>query len=161
MERSVASSLVALLAAVGAAVGGLSPSAHSAAPEATAAPPFVVIANPSVPDTALTPKELAVLFLKKRTKWSDGSVVVPLDLDSTAAARLAFSDRILDKSIPQIKAYWQQRAFSGRAVPPPELDTENELLRRVESSPGAIGYVSGAAELAAFKIKIISIIPDP
>jgi hypothetical protein len=33
--------------------------------------------------------------------------------------------------------------FSGRGVPPPELDSEEQVVQFVLKNPGAIGYVSG------------------
>jgi hypothetical protein len=46
-----------------------------------------------------------------------------------------------------VRAYWQQRIFSGRDVPPPELDSDQQVVDYVMKYPGAIGYVSGAADL--------------
>jgi hypothetical protein len=42
--------------------------------------------------------------------------------------------------------------FSGRSLPPPELGSDDEVLRYVLAHPGAIGYVSGAANLRGAKV---------
>ena len=52
-------------------------------------------------------------------------------------------------SVAAVKLYWQQAVFSGRDVPPPELDSEQEVVRFVLRNPGAIGYVSDGADIGA------------
>jgi hypothetical protein len=54
---------------------------------------------------------------------------------------------VLSKSVSSIKAYWQQQIFSGRDVPPPEKQSEAEVLEFVRSNATAIGYVSPVAVL--------------
>ena len=47
--------------------------------------------------------------------------------------------------------YWQQMVFSGRELPPPELDSDEDVVRFVLKYPGAIGYVSEAANVERVK----------
>jgi hypothetical protein len=54
--------------------------------------------------------------------------------------------------VAAVKAYWQQRIFSGRGVPPPALDSDQAVLEYVASHPGAVGYVSGAAAVGSTKV---------
>jgi hypothetical protein len=46
----------------------------------------------------------------------------------------------------------QQRIFAGRGLPPPELESDEAVLRYVRSRPGAVGYVSERAELGGVKV---------
>jgi hypothetical protein len=66
--------------------------------------------------------------------------------------RRRFCEEVLSRSVAAVKSYWQQLIFSGRAVPPPELDTDEEVVRYVAKYSGAIGYVSGASELSGVKV---------
>ena len=54
-----------------------------------------------------------------------------------------------------VKSYWQQLIFSGRAIPPPELDSDEEVVRYVAKYPGAVGYVSGGSELSGVRTVIV------
>jgi hypothetical protein len=74
-------------------------------------------------------------------------VIRPVDLRPQAAARLRFTERVLKRSIGAVRSYWQQRIFSGRDVPPPEVDSDEAVVAFVSKSAGAIGYVSGTAKL--------------
>lgn len=115
------------------------------------APPFVLIIHASNEDDVLSRDFLEESFLKKTTRWPDGEHIRPVDLPASSAVRRAFSEKILRRSVEAVKNYWQQRIFSGRDVPPPELDSDSEVVAYVAKHPGAIGYVSSEAKLEHVK----------
>jgi ABC-type phosphate transport system substrate-binding protein len=114
-------------------------------------PPFVVIVNPENPHTTLGRKFVADAFLKKTTRWPGGEVIRPVDLEADSKTRERFTDDVLHRSVSAVKSYWQQIIFSGRDVPPPELGSEEQVVKLVAGSPGAIGYVSGTTALTGVK----------
>jgi ABC-type phosphate transport system substrate-binding protein len=116
-------------------------------PLAAHAQEFTVIVNASNPVSSLPRDDVAKLFLKKTIAWQSGKIVSPVELPPAAKAREAFARTVLNKSITQVKSYWQQQIFSGRDVPPPEKQTENDVVAFVRSNPGAIGYVSKGADI--------------
>jgi ABC-type phosphate transport system substrate-binding protein len=113
---------------------------------------YKVIAHPSNPATSLPREQVARYFLKKLTSWPSGAAVMPVDLAKDSPARASFSEGVLEKSVAEVTAYWQQQIFSGRGVPPPEKRTDAEVVAFVESTPGAIGYVSEAAAVGGAKV---------
>jgi ABC-type phosphate transport system substrate-binding protein len=118
-------------------------------------PAYRVIVNPRNPHTSVDRRFIAQAFLKKATQWSDGEVIRPVDLAANAPARERFTEDVLDRTVAAVKSYWQQLIFSGRAVPPPELDSDEAVIRYVLRVPGAVGYVSGAADVRAVKVLAI------
>lgn len=118
--------------------------------------PFHVIVHPSNPAAALTRQQLAKLFLKKATVWDNGTPAIPVDLKSSSAVRQFFSKLILDKSVQNVKMYWQQLIFSGKEVPPVEKSSDYDVVKFVENTPGSVGYIS--SETSPGKCKIIEII---
>ncbi|MBX3226885.1 MAG: hypothetical protein KIT84_38290 [Labilithrix sp.] len=118
------------------------------APAAAAdTPSFVVIIHPKNPYVALDRAFLTDVFLKKTTRWPNGDVVKPIDLAATSPVRERFSSEVLKRSVAAVKSYWQQIIFSGRDVPPPELSSEDDVVKYVLAHPTAIGYVGGATKL--------------
>jgi ABC-type phosphate transport system substrate-binding protein len=112
------------------------------------APAFVVIVNPQMPQlSGLDRRFLANAFLKKAKEWPDGEAIHPVDLPQTSSTRERFSEEVLHRSTRAVKAYWQQQIFSGRDVPPPELESDEAVVAYVLAHRGAIGYVSGVATL--------------
>jgi ABC-type phosphate transport system substrate-binding protein len=108
---------------------------------------FKLVVNAANTVSSLTPDETAQYFLKKKTTWSSGQAVQPVDLTDDAAPRLAFSKAVLKKDVGAVKSFWQTQIFAGRAVPPPEKGSDAAVLAYVEANPGAIGYVSPGAVL--------------
>src|SRR5258708_4021517 len=108
-------------------------------PAATVA--YQIIVHPSNPTRSVDRKFLADAFLKKVTRWAHGELIRPVDLSPDSPVRNKFSDQVLGRSVGAIKSYWQQLVFSGRDLPPPELDTDQDVVKYVLKHSGAIGYV--------------------
>ena len=108
----------------------------------------VIVNNATIPVEALTRDQVSKLFLKKVERWDTGTPVAPVDLAPGSEVRDVFSRAIFLKSTSAIKSYWQNQIFSGRGVPPPERDSEAQVLDFVRTTPGAIGYVAASTPLA-------------
>jgi ABC-type phosphate transport system substrate-binding protein len=117
-----------------------------------AAAGYKVVVHRSNPATSLSRQELTAYFLKRTTSWPSGIAVQPVDLERKSAARAAFSSDVLHKSVAQIIAYWQQQIFAGRAVPPPEKNTDAEIVTFVGGHQGAIGYVTEGAAVGDCRV---------
>lgn len=120
-----------------------------------APPPFRVVVHPDTPGSSVSREFLANAFLKNVTRWPDDQAIRPVDLKLDAPARKNFSEAVLHRSVAAVKAYWQQRIFSGRGVPPPALDSEQAVVEYVASHPGAVGYISGAAAVGSAKVMAV------
>jgi ABC-type phosphate transport system substrate-binding protein len=119
---------------------------------ASGADGFRIIVNPDNPIGSLDRRFLTDVYLKKTTRWPSDEAIRPVDLGPGSPIRRAFSDDVLKRSVSAIKSYWQQMVFSGRGVPPPELDNDGQVVRFVLKNRGAIGYVSDGADVAGAKI---------
>jgi ABC-type phosphate transport system substrate-binding protein len=103
--------------------------------------------HPENPLTSLSQDFVTDVFLKRVTRWHDGETAHPVDQRADSGVRKLFSEGVLRRSVAAIKRYWQQRIFSGRELPPPELDSDEAVVAYVLKHRGAIGYVSAAAKL--------------
>ena len=113
---------------------------------------FHIVVHPDNPADKVARRLLASLFLKEVTRWGDGETTRPVDLKSDAPARRYFSERVLNRSVRAVKSYWQQRIFSGRGIPPPELESDRDVIRHVMKHRGGIGYVSSSAEIGKARL---------
>ncbi len=86
------------------------------------------------------PIEIRRLFLGEKV-FAAGIALVALDLPEASPVRVVFSLRHLNKTPEALKPYWVQNIFSGRAVPPMVLTTEDQVRRHVADHDGAVGYV--------------------
>lgn len=121
------------------------------APAASQQSGYAVIVNEANSVATLSAEEVSKIFFKKTHRWTNGQDVVPVDLPESAPAREAFSAAVHGKSVGAVRAYWQQQIFSGRAVPPAEKPSDEQVVAFVRSTPGAIGYVSAGASLSGVK----------
>jgi len=104
---------------------------------------FVIIVN-AARDAELTRQDLANIFMKRMTRWSDKRPINPVERFADSPLRAEFSRAILHRSVDAMQAYWQQQIFSGRDIPPSERRSDAEVLEYVRTRAGAIGYVSSA-----------------
>jgi hypothetical protein len=110
-------------------------------------PRFKLIVHPENKRSSEARQVVANMFLKRVVSWPTGGSVKPVDQLPTSDVREAFSKAALKRSVAAVRSYWQQRIFSGRDVPPPELESDAAVVKYVLEHEGAIGYVSSSAEL--------------
>ena len=113
---------------------------------------FRVVVHPKNPIENLNKEFLSDAFLKKTTRWKDGESLRPVDLRPDSSVRKRFSDSVLKRSVAAVRSYWAQRIFSGRGVPPPELDSDGAIVDYVLKHRGAVGYVSAGAKLGSTRV---------
>ena len=112
---------------------------------------YKIVVNPSNPATSMSKDEVARIFLKKSTKFSDGRSASPVDLAVNSSIRENFSKSVLGKPASAVDAYWQQQIFSGRDIPPPQK-SENAAISFVRSNENGIAYISSGADTAGLKV---------
>ena len=114
---------------------------------------YVIIINKA--NSNAMDKEFVAKVYKGETKgWPSGDSVAAYDLPEDSPARAAFDQEVTGKSISQIKALWGQLVFSGKAVPPKKLDSDDEVKKAVASNKNAVGYISaGSADGSVRVIK--------
>lgn len=136
--------LVAVLGLISALVPGRSRAGGSGG--------FKVVVNAANPVATLERRFLEDVFLKRITRWSGGGFIHPVDLTPDSSPRRQFSEDVLHRSVAAVKNYWQQLIFSGRDVPPPEVDTDDQVIRYILKHPGGVGYVSATAAVEGVKV---------
>lgn len=112
---------------------------------------YQVIVHPNNHLASVDRKFIADAFLKKSATWPGGDAIRPVDLAPSSPVRRQFTGDVLRRSVEAVRVYWQQRIFAGRDLPPPEFDTDEEVVKYVLKHEGAIGYVSAGAALRESK----------
>lgn len=108
---------------------------------------YVVVVNAANPITSLKKDHANGIFLKRATRWDDGSPVLPVNLEPSSATREAFSRAVHGRGVSAIESMWQAEIFSGKESPPPQRASEAEVLSYVRANRGAIGYVRAGTAL--------------
>ena len=106
-----------------------------------AAPGLAVIANNGVPERRLDVDALRAVFLRKRTRWSNGQQVIPLNYPAGHAVRLAFDRAVLGFGAAETARYWIDARIRFGTQAPRTVAAESMLVRVVAQLPGCISYV--------------------
>ena len=113
---------------------------------------YLIIVNQDNAMTAISNKELARLFLGKKTMWDSNILVMPVFYNQDNQITRDFIQQVLRKSLIQYRTYWKRRLFSGAGVPPRGFRVTREILEYVSENPGAIGVVKGTVTDAHVKV---------
>lgn len=114
-----------------------------------------VIANPSVPVDTITNSELLDFYTRDIRFWNNKKPVIVFDLKPRGEVKEIFYD-FLGKSTSRMKSVWMKKMLSGEGDPPEALDTETDMLKKVSSTPGSIGFVKQS--IVNQSVKILTII---
>ena len=116
---------------------------------------YKIIVNNANSTTSISKKDASNFFMKKTSKWADGTKLAPVDQKAGSSVRNEFTRSVHAKNVSAVKSYWQQAIFSGKGTPPAELVTDAAVIEFVKGNSGAIGYVSSGANTDG--VKVISI----
>jgi TonB family protein len=111
---------------------------------------YRIVVNSSNPVSSLSRTQVSKLFLEKST-WDDGAAAAPVDQLPTSAVRDGFSRDVLGLPVPAAIEKMREVSKSG-LTPPPAMATDRDVLAYVRLKPGAIGYVSPAADVTGVKV---------
>jgi ABC-type phosphate transport system substrate-binding protein len=82
------------------------------------------------------------IFGMRQAVWPDGTPVRVFVLQEQHAVHDAFCKEILNVYPYQLRQSWNRLVYSGTGQAPTEVASEQEMLARVATTPGAIGYVN-------------------
>lgn len=132
--------LLILALALGAGLGG------------AVAAEVVVIAHRDAPEDSVERSRLLDFYTGDIRQWEDGTRVIVFDLKDKGETRERFFEYI-GKSSSRMRTIWLKRMLSGEGDPPEALADEEEMVRRIAATPGAIGFTK--REYVTDSVKIL------
>ena len=112
---------------------------------------FLIIAHPGVIVDSLPRSTVADIYKGHRVKWDDGQRIKVVMLKK-GVTHEAFVKSMLQLSSSKLKSLWKKVIFSGSGTPPKILRLEDECVKYVAATEGAIGYISPGTEHGSIKI---------
>ncbi|MEA9587370.1 phosphate ABC transporter substrate-binding protein [Xanthomonas sp. WHRI 10064A] len=111
----------------------------------------VVMSAKGGPDS-LSAAQVSQIFLAKSNSLPGGGAAVPIDQEEGVAVRDEFYKKVASRDSAQLKSYWSQLMFTGKAQRPKRVSGDDAVKKAVTATPGAIGYISAAAVDASVKV---------
>jgi len=114
-----------------------------------------VIVHKSVKAENISKTQLLDFYTGEVKSWDTGEAVHVFDLKIKGKIKETFY-KYLGKSASRMKSIWMKRLLSGEGDPPPALEDESEMLKRIKNTKGAIGFLD--YKYVDTSVKVLTII---
>lgn len=114
-----------------------------------------VIVNKSVGAASLSAAQCGAIFSLDNKTWPNGDKVVVFDSKNSTTKGKFFG--FIGKTDGELKKIWMRVQLSGGGKAPESLGSDEEIVAKVASTPGAIGYVGASA--AGGSVKVVTTVP--
>lgn len=104
---------------------------------------LLVIASSQVPDSEISIRQLADIYLLKKNFWANNTQVVPVNREASSDEREKFSEIVFNLSPQELAEHLNQLRFKGK-LPPLIQNSDEAIVSFVRNVPGAIGYISAS-----------------
>jgi hypothetical protein len=101
---------------------------------------YYVVVSESNPTVKLSQKEALHIFMGRTRSFPDGGLVAAYEVGDDSE-RAGFYRSLDGMSLAQVTSYWARLMFSGRSLPPQQVDTQAALMDKVRNNPQAIGWL--------------------
>lgn len=101
----------------------------------------ITIVHPGEAHITIERKTLRAAFGMTLQVWPDGQPLTVFVFRDDDTLHQQFCRKVLGVLPYTLRRNWDRLLFSGAAQAPIVVDSPNEMLRRVATTPGAIGYI--------------------
>lgn len=89
----------------------------------------------------ISKRELRAIFSMRMKSWQNQESIKVFVLSQNHPTHDQFCKDLLKVFPHQLQAGWDRLVFSGTGKAPKVLDTEAEMIKAIQSTPGSIGYI--------------------
>jgi len=104
-------------------------------------PNDTVIVNISVSQIELSKSTLQAIFGMRLRKWPNGTPIKVFILSDEHTSHIGFCKLILNVFPHQLRRAWNRLVYSGTGQVPIEVASMEQMLARIATTSGAIGYI--------------------
>lgn len=105
-----------------------------------------VVVNTAVGEHSVSRQFLLSAFAMRKTRWPDGTPIQVFVLPDENPHHIRFVKSSLHIFPYQLRNIWDRAVFSGSGQSPHTVQTEEEMLERIRTVKGAVGYTSKELE---------------
>ena len=107
-------------------------------------PVMAVIAHPATTEDSIPRASLRAILGMRLQRWPGETPAKVFVLADEVPEHATFSKSVLQVFPQQLRMAWDRQVFSGQGQYPEVVASPQEMLARVASTPGAIGYVKAS-----------------
>ncbi|MDI3325408.1 hypothetical protein QKW35_13585 [Pontibacterium granulatum] len=105
-----------------------------------------VVVNTGVNEISISRQFLLSAFAMRTKRWSDGTPIQVFVLPDENPHHVRFVKSSLHIFPYQLRNIWDRAVFSGSGQSPHVVQSEEEMLERIRTVKGAVGYTSKELE---------------
>lgn len=122
-------------------------------------PGMVVIGFPATSEETISLTSLRAIFGMIQRQWPADTPIKLFVLRDDTADHTKFSKSVLQVFPHQLRSAWERGVLSGQSTYPGQLESAQEMLRCVPSTPGAIGYLRASHVNEAVRVIAVQATP--
>ena len=119
----------------------------------SAAAELVIVVNKENPIDELSLTNVVDIYTGRYMAFPNGITAEPVDLPNESSDKESFYYQATGLSLAKINSYWARLKFTGRYLPPIELDTAEVAVNYVQRNPNAVAYVD--ERYVTDKVKVV------
>lgn len=101
----------------------------------------VAVSNPSVGMDAVTLNTARLVFSRQLARWPNGEPARVFVLPDNHPLHREFTKDALSLYPRQLRRVWDRQVYTGTGQAPETVANEQEMLYRISTTPGAVGYL--------------------
>jgi ABC-type phosphate transport system substrate-binding protein len=109
------------------------------APGLYATPPQLIVNTGNI-EKSLTRNTLRAIYSMRVHRWPDGTPIIVFVLPDAHFVHQGFARKTLLLFPHQLRRSWDRYVYSGIGTAPIEVKSEQGMIHKVATVPGAIGY---------------------
>ncbi|MDP9140554.1 MAG: hypothetical protein M3O62_07175 [Pseudomonadota bacterium] len=125
-----------------------------AAPVWSEMEPLAVVVAADRASDLIDAEKLALIYMRKKSRWSDGDRIQPVNLPASDPLREQFSEAILKLRPAALEDYWNEQYFHG-ILPPHVVQSEVAMALFIAQTDGAIGYLRYCTLASGLKVLLV------
>ena len=99
------------------------------------------IVNSNTTQHVISRNGLSAIFKMRLRHWKDGSPVTVFVLEDENPLHKLFCKQILNVFPHQMRRSWNKLVFSGTGQAPIVVANKEEMITKISTTPGAVGYL--------------------
>ena len=103
---------------------------------------YAVVNSQSTQQT-ISRNGLSAIFKMRLRHWKDGSPVTVFVLNDDDPLHKLFCKKVLNVFPHQMRRSWNKLVFSGTGQAPILINNKEEMIKKISTTPGAVGYLDG------------------
>ncbi|MEQ1545495.1 hypothetical protein [Methyloglobulus sp.] len=112
----------------------------------TAFPPVVtaieIVVNKTASTSGYSKVDIRAIFTMQKRLWPNNKQIKVYTLPDGSSLHKEFVKKALNMLPHQIRRVWDRMTYSGTGAAPIELESEQDMIEKIATTPDSIGYLN-------------------